>query len=455
MIHRWLVPPFFCSKNNLALPFILYWGASFALPVASAAAPSFPYTLTIQQAVTLALQQSPQAVAARYDRAAAEANANRDRPTAQPSLRATVAGTEQGPLAKLPVIKAPPTLPEQFAQIRIDLEQPLYRAGRGAAIIRYRAESALAQQNYRKAQADLALAVAKACVDLLRAQAGLQAAQESADFATQYRELVEKQIEAGFGKPIDRELAQAQMAEAQVGLTKAQGALNLAKMNLNRLLGRPLAANIQIVSPETPPNPPPSPDSALLFAQTHRPELLILDLQIEAAKAGLTLARLESQPTVSLHTELAQQTPTALLPQHYAAATLEVHWQLLDGGQRKADREQAENELKRLQALREDANAGVALDVTQAWQKMEEAKAQMALAQIQEASNRASLLVAEKAYEVGQGTALDVKNARRELDSAKQTEIQALYDLLEADMQFRYAQGDLESFLETNPQQKP
>lgn len=400
-------------------------------------------SLTISQAIQIALQQSPQAQAARYELASAEAAAAPDRPVARPSITATASGTEQGQEVRLPGISAPPALPEQFGQIKLEFDQPLYRAGLGAAKERYLAERAIAQQNYRKELADIAFSVAKACVDLLRAQAGLKAAEEGVAFAKQYAALVERQITAGFGKPIDRTLAQSQTAAAELGMAKAQGAYHLAKMNLNRLLGRPLEASIQIVPPASLPEPPPSPEEAIATAQTQRPDLLLLNLQLQAAKAGLSLARLAMQPSLSFHAELAEQTRTAIVPQHYAAATIELHWQLLDKGERKADRAQAENAVERLVALRKDALSGIILDVTQAWQQMEEAKAQLALAHVQLESSKASLTVAEKAYEVGQGTALDIKNARQDYITAQQSELQAQYDLIAAEFAFRYAQGTL------------
>ncbi|CEK15230.1 TolC family protein [Chthonomonas calidirosea] len=408
-----------------------------------------PTSLTISQAIQIALQQSPQAQAARYELASAEAAAEPDRPVARPSITATASGTEQGQEVRLPGISAPPTLPEQFGQIKLEFEQPLYRAGLGAAKNRYQAERAIAYQNYRKELADIALSVSKACVDLLRAQAGLKAAEEGVAFAKEYAALVERQITAGFGKPVDRALAQSQTAEAELGLAKAQGAYHLAKMNLNRLLGRPLEASIQIVPPASLPEPPSSPEEAIATAQTQRPDLLLLDLQLQAAKAGLSLARLATQPTLSFHAELAEQTRTALVPQHYAAATIELDWQLLDKGERKANRAQAENAVERLVALRQDALSGIVLDVTQAWQQMEEAKAQLALAQVQLESSKASLAVAEKAYEVGQGMALDIKNAYHDYTTSQQSELQAEYDLIAAEFAFRHAQGTIV------PQQNP
>ena len=115
----------------------------------------------------------------------------------------------------------------------------------------------------------------------------------------------------------------------------------------------------------------------------------------------------------------------------------------LDGGKSRQDSREAKAQTARLQALLEDARQGIALDVTQAWQKMRDAESRMHLAQIQRKGVEATEQVAEKAYEVGRGTVLEVQAAQREVRSARESELGALYDLHTAFADFLYGQGEL------------
>ncbi len=162
---------------------------------------------------------------------------------------------------------------------------------------------------------------------------------------------------------------------------------------------------------------------------------------MQAARAGVSLARLQSQPVVNARGQFTEQTPTAFQHEHYYGATLELRWNLLDGGKVQQDTREAKAQVERLEALREDARQGIALDVTQAWQKMRDAKAQIGLAQIRVAGTQAVATVAETAYTVGRGTALEVQAAQREVRTARERELQATTQLYSAAIDFAHAQG--------------
>lgn len=399
--------------------------------------------MTLAESVVEALRQSPQARVAQAARAAAQVEAEREKPSAHPTLTATASGTVQGPRVLFPRPENTPAvvLPEEAARLYLVIEQPLYRAGLGAAKQRYAAQSAAAELDYRKALADLAQAVRKAYLDVLRAESGVRAAQEGVEAAQQYQRLVQQRIQAGQAKPVDAETVASQVAEAQAGLTQAQGGLTLARLAFNRALGRPLSSSVRLQPVPTLPAIPDSADAAIATAFKNRLEVVLLEQNLRAARAGVSLARVQGQPALSVRGEVAEQTPSAFVHEHYAAAMLELRWPLLDGGKTRLDAREAKAQADRLEALLEDTRQGIALEVTQAWQSMREAHDRIALAQTQRHGAEATAAVAEKAYEVGRGTVLDVQAAQREVRTAHERELQANYDLILAAATFAYAQG--------------
>ena len=188
---------------------------------------------------------------------------------------------------------------------------------------------------------------------------------------------------------------------------------------------------------------PDSPNAATAQAVRNRPELKILALSVEAAKAGVSLASAQSRPVVSARGQITEQTPSAFLHEHYAAATLEIKWPILDGGKTRLDTQEARAQLGRLEALMTEGLLAIELDVVQAWNKMREAKDRIILAQTQRAGAESTAIVAVKAYEIGRGTVIEVQSAQREVRLAGERELQATYDLQTAAAEFDYAQGKL------------
>jgi outer membrane protein TolC len=408
-----------------------------------AQAPGAP--ITLEQSVQESLRLSPQVRAARASLETSRVQADREKPVARPTVTAVASGTVQGPRVSFPRPdgQLATVLPEGVGRLDLVVEQPLYRAGVMAARDRYQAQLSAGELDFRKTLNDVALAARKAYIDVLRSDAGVRSAKDSVDAAERYHQLVEHQITAGIARPVDAKTVEAQVAEARSGLTQAEGGAALARFNFNRLLGRTLEAPVVLAEIVALPPIPTSPAEAIARALRSRPELLLLEQNLQAARAGILLARSQSQPAVNARGQLTEQTPSAFLHEHYYAVTLELRWPLLDGGKARQDTREARSQADRVLALLDDARQGVELENMQAWEKMREAQSRIDLARIQRSGTEATAQVAEKAYEVGRGTVLEVQAAQREVRGARASELRALYDLHAGYADFLYAQGDL------------
>ena len=400
--------------------------------------------LTAAASVATALRQNPQVRVAKAVRDAALVEAERGKPVARPTLEARASGILQGPRATFPRPdgSAATVLPEEVGRLDLILEQPLYRAGQRAARARYGSTQGEAEWEYRRAVAAVALAARKAYIDVLRAEAGVRVAQDGLAAAQRVQELVTRQIAGGLAKPVDANTAAGQAAEAQGGDTQATSALKLARMNFNRALGRPLTTGFTLEPLTAMPKAPDSPDAAITTAWKHRPELQLLGETLRGAQAAISLARSQNQPGLNLRGQISEQTPSAFVREHYVAAVLELRWPILDGGKTRLDTQEARAQTARVEALRDDARQGIALEVTQYWQQMQDAQEKIGLTRLQREGLEATAAVAEKAYEVGRGTVIEVQAAQREVRGAQSREAQALYDLHTAAAEFAHAQGE-------------
>ena len=399
--------------------------------------------MTLAESVALALKQSPQARAAGFARNAAQVQADREKPVSRPTVSVSASTTAQEPRVTFPYPNdAPATvLPESYSKVELSIEQVLYRAGIGAARQRYAAQSGAVTANYRKEISDIALAVRKAYLDVLRAESGLRDASDGLIAAQDFETLTAAQIAAGLAKPVDAETAKALTAEAASGVTLAENGLTLARMSFNRLVGRNLSAEVVLEPLTNTPSIPEKPDTAIAMALKSRPELQALEQNLTAATAGISLAKTQSQPSLSVRGAAIEQTQTAFLPQHYAAATLEIRWNVFDGGKTRLDTQEARASEQRLQALLEDTRQAITLDVMQAWGKLRDTRSQVAAAEARLTAAQAAETVAKTAYQVGRGTILEAQAAGREVRMARERLTRARYDLLAADADFNHAQG--------------
>ncbi len=371
--------------------------------------------LTVEEAIQVALKngQSARVAQASYD--VAKVKLEREKPTGTPLLTGIIGETLQSYPKILPIPGEPSALivPSSSTQATLLLEQVLYHPGLKEARTRYNAQVGGADWDYLHDLHEVVRTVRKAFVDVQRAQAGTHIAQEGLAAAERYQTLVKRQIEAGLARPVDTFTADSQIAEAKAGLHRAENELTLAWLNFNRLLARSDESEVSLVASQEQREIPAKPDTSIQNALAKRPDIKMLERNIEAAKTGIVLAKLQSSPTLSLRGQFSQQTPTALLPQNYMGITLEVRFPLSDGGKTRQDTLEAKSQTKRLEALMEEAKQGIRMEVRQAWLKLAEANEAIQVANTQRKEADNLLMVAEKAYEVNRGTALEVKEAQR------------------------------------------
>ena len=373
--------------------------------------------------------------------------------TARPTLQAIATGGAQGPRATYPAPRGYPNtvLPEEAGRLDLVLEQPLYHAGGKAARSRFDAHTALVNLDYRKELTAIAATVQRRFLDLYRAETGVSIATEGVDAAGKYRDLVQRLVASGSAKPVmNLQTAESQLAEARSGLTQAEMGEKLAKLAINQVLGRAINTplNVPIVQPNTVTLPVNS-DAGIEQALKNRTEVVELHLEIAAAKAGITLARSQSQPSLVARGQVTEQTPSAFVHEHYASAMLEIRLPILDNGRTNLDAREAEAQTKRLEALLEQANSGVSADVVRAFTRIQDAVSRERTTQAQITSVTATEGVTETAYSVGRATVFEVQAAYREVRLAKDKHANSVVDLLSAIDEFVQAQGIVPAYIDT------
>jgi outer membrane protein TolC len=410
----------------------------YALPI-----PADP-PLSLEETVRLTREQSPKIRAARFEAQAAQTQTDREKPVARPTLTVQAQGTLQGPRVTFPrgSVSDATVLPERFGKIELNLEQTLYRPGLSAARERYGAQSRANQWEQRRAENEAIREARRAFFDLLTAREMAEVAREGEKLARQHLEQTKHMLESGTAPERDLLAAEADLAEAEQGALKAENGIALARGNLNRILGRDPLSPLEIAPPTALPMVPDSPHAALERAMALRPEIHLLEQNLRAARAGISLARTQTAPAFSARATAATQTPTAFTDSNYFAASLVMTWNLLDGGKARADVQEARARLQQLESLGEEARLGIRLEVEKAWREMREAQSRIETAQRQVASAEKALEISLLRYELRQAIHLEVSGARLTLLRARANRAQAVFDLHIAAVELRYATGE-------------
>jgi len=399
--------------------------------------------LSVEDAVRIALGSSSRIRAARFAAQAAQTQTDREKPIARPTVTAQAQGTYQGPRVTFPrgTRGEAIVLPERYGRVELILEQVLYRPGLGAARERYGAQTRANEWELRRAENDVTLDARRAYFQLLTAQVMAEVARDGVTMAQRHLKQVRDMLEAGLSSERDVKASEADLAEAEQGAIKAENGVALARANLNRVVGRAPDTPLTTAPPPPTPDVPDSPEDGIALALGRRPEVRLLEENLRAARAGVSLAGMQNRPSLSARATAVRQTPSAFVDENYYAASLVLTWNLFDAGKTKADVQEAKARVGQLEALLEEAKLGIRVEVEKAWRDMREAKARIEAAERQVTAAEAALEVSELRYQVRAAIQLEVSGARFNLLKARVNRAQALYDLYLASADYAHATG--------------
>lgn len=343
----------------------------------------------------------------------------------------------------------------QHTGASIVLSQLLYDFGRTRHQTRARRFAAGAAGADEAAQrAYVALTAYQAYDNALLARRLAQVAQE--DVAA--RELTVKQaqarFEAGLTSGVDVDLAQANLAQGQVGLVDARNGLQQAFADLNAAMG---ATDPDAYTLEDPPAHPQSgtwPSAAaparpleqdVAAALRQRPELRSVEAQAQAAAETERAARASGLPLITglVSGGYLNVAPSESSANHDHALGLKVSFPLYTGGQIQAEVAGARHQAAALRASREEEAQTIRLQVT---------RAQLALASLAQSRQATeeqlrlahdSVSLAAQRYQAGLGNFLELQQAQLALLTADTAAARLRYETVTAQAALGYALGTL------------
>ena len=307
------------------------------------------------------------------------------------------------------------TLP-QAQESHLRLAQPVFNpaigASRQAASAQHHAQQAVTLAAARDVAAGaqrgyLAYASAQRVVELDRSVLALTEEQLRA---------AERRLALGLTTPDAVLRARADRAEAEQAAAESAERAASAARALNVVLGRPVeqAPPALVADSLLDATLDSAPDLYVRRALERREELEQLSWSERAARAGVRVARAAFLPTASVALDYGTQGRDYRFggDRDFFVASAVLQWNLFNGGQDVARREQAQLDVERVRVQRADLERQIALQVHAAWGAMRVARSAVATATERELAARRNWELVRRRGEQGTASALDVLDAR-------------------------------------------
>jgi outer membrane protein TolC len=428
----------------------------------------------LQQCVSIALNQNPDILASQSQLAQAEAALAQARGQHWPRLTASVTATRTNdalnafglklsqrsatfndfgagqfnPAAPGALSVAPTNLNYPGAvtnyNSRLELQIPLYNGGMISAYVdQAHAYVKAAREGDLAARQQVIFHVIQAYQGVHTARAYVNVAKQAQAAAEAYVRTTQNLLREGVVVRSDLLFAQVNLADIKLKFEEASRAEAAAVDQLHLLLGLSLDAPLEIGADFTPSALSGEVAGLQAEALAGNPGVMALRNQLEAASAGVKVARADYYPHFNAMVRQDWNAPT--LQQTASSYTVAgvLSWQLLDFGVTSGAVGRAEASRSELQARLRQAEEGVRFKVMDAWRGAAEAESRVharvaAVAQAGEAQR----LVAKR-YENGVTTMVELLAAQAQLDKARADEVAAKYQLTVQRSALRLAVGKL------------
>lgn len=387
-------------------------------------------TLTLRDAVELALQNQPSLSSAKIRIEAAELDVEAVELSTNPTLAlsgSVATGASQ-----------PPSLLEPTWRVGANLigSWRLYDFGKQAAQrTAAQAQATAVRASLTQAERALLTQVELAYADVIGAASQAEVAATTTAAEARHLDEAERFVKAEVRTAIDVAQAKARFAKAQVAEVRAQNAIAIARASLERAIGMELGADVELTTtwPEAMAGED-APVAALIDEAINQdPDLAALAAQANAAVASRDSVRTSLRPTLSASASaglgtggLYNEAPSGSVDW---SAGLSLSWQLYDGGSRDIQLRDAALSIRSVDASRDARLIELRYNITAARISIDGAKAQQrALVASTEAASE-QLRLAEARFSAGLGTATELADAQDALTTARGDVTDAAYQL--------------------------
>lgn len=285
--------------------------------------------------------------------------------------------------------------------------------------------AALSEQDARQA---VILAVCGSYMQVLANQALATYDEDQVRYAQASYDQASARLQAGTTAQIDATRSLVELHEEQERLASQQATVTKQKLELARLIGISLNADLRLTSRmDAGTAVPMTLEQAIRQADATRADLQAAAAQLKMAEENLKAAHAERLPTASMQGDYGLQ---GINPNHGAqvfSATASVNIPIFSGGRIRADAAQADAALAQRRAELEDQRGAVELQVREAYLDLQVAAGQVSLAKENQTLALDTLRQSQDRFAAGATTSVEVVQSQQTLGAANRDYVNALF----------------------------
>ena len=408
-----------------------------------------PQTLTLAQAVAIALQNHPRIAAAQNLELASGQRVVEARSAYYPVVTADITGSQANSLSRIGAgFLATSSLFNREGE-GFTASQLITDSGRTKNLV---ASSTLQAQaatfSTTATRYDIALGVNRAYYAVLRAQALVKVAEETVKTRQTLVDQITALTNAQLKSLVDLSFVKVNLSEAQLLLIRAQDNLKQSFADLARAVGQDTSpAEYTLV--ENPSKPALPPESGPLVGEAiqNRPELADLRLRYEASQKFETAEHDLKKPNVTLVAvggalPYIDQNPR-VAPEGYEGIAVNVEIPIFNGHLFSAREQAAHFESLAFSQRLRDLRQQVEHDVKTAWLTAQNAYQRIPVTAELVTQSQLSLTLATGRYNLGLASIVEITQAQLDLTQAQIENVTAGYDYQSAWAALQYTIGAL------------
>jgi len=411
-------------------------------------------TLTLDEALAMALRQNPFFLATQEKETQARSGVRQAVSRFLPSLNAQGSDTLD---EKLFVLEFPSMIPGEPPQrISIDFTKdyqmalafslPLFAGGQlvaGYKQANYGLQAS--RESVRLSEQETIFNVKKAFYGYLLTREFSSVAEEALALAEKFRENVKNLYEVGMASKFDLLRSDVQVANLKPQAIKAKNSIEVAELGLKTILGIELDTPLEVKGELAATPLDAGGESVIEEALAQRPELRQLNYQRLMAGEMLKIARGSALPTLAIGGTYNFWSDALNFRkgswQNYYTINLSLTLPLFNGFESRARIGQSKAAIRELEWTRKGLSDAIAFEVRQAVLNNNQARETLLSQEKNIEQAREAVRIAELNYAEGLATNLDVSTAQVALSQARTNYSQALYDCVISQAQLEKAVG--------------
>ena len=405
---------------------------------------------TLQEAWDAALASHRQIASASAERDAADYDVERARSARFPQLGLTTEYMrfDQAPGFNLGGLTTPPIFEgDNFIRAGAQVSIPLYAGGgitSGIKAAEFGADAADVQ--LQAVIQGIKLGVAERYVAVLRAESAFNVAKSIVASLETHTADTAKRVDFGAVPQNDYLAASVTLANAKQRLLQTENALDYARADYNRFLGRPLDAPTSLdpglgIDDLLPAR---SNVSELIdMAKARRPELSVMATRAEALRKQSDTVRAGAKPQLALTGGYMFLENEFLDDDAFWMAGISVQWNAFDGGRSRKQAASLDSKAAAISHQHADLKTMIALQVRRSWHDRFEAESRIGVTESAVEQAAENLRVVRNRYAAGASTNVEVLDAEALREQSLSNHDDARYELVLAKIRLARAVGSL------------